>query len=362
MSFNLNDAKWGTPTNGQSGGQVTWAADLSSGLQFDTNAHSAGNFDNALASAFQAWENVAAIDFVQTTNLANADIVVSMGALGGSVVGNASITQAVLPGTDRIVDVDITLDSTEVWDPTTGPDLNFFAVAAHEIGHAIGLGHVNDTTEIMNDVIRMETLGDGDIAGAQAIYGQNGGAASSPSGGSSGVANQSSFDGGDDGGSSGGGLIALLLGAIAALLGGLSGGGPAVAMALLAGRAPEDEEETGEDSLEDDLLAFLNEAYGDLPEGVQYVTHDHLHDHGHDHSHDHSHDHAHCSDPACDMCGGHNLDDGHDHSADDFCLDPTCSLCGGHLKLVDDTSEFTEDMGEFAQDMDEDTEELSLLI
>lgn len=365
MTFRVFDAKWGTPTQGTSGGQVTWAADIDTGLQFDAGSHSAADFDNALAAAFQAWENVASIDFVQTANFAAADITVTMGALSGNVVGSAAISQFVLPGTDQIFDVDITLDSTEQWDPTTGPDLNFFAVAAHEIGHAIGLRHVDDTSEIMNSFLAAETLGDGDIAGAQLLYGRDAGdaPASAATGTVTGIGSGGG-GGGDDGGSSGGGVLALVFGAFAALLGLFSGGsGAAVAMAALANTKPEeDEDEDGasevsgvvDDTFGHDLVAFLDlaQAQDGYPEGTQVLMRSHVHDHGHGDGHAHGA----CGDPNCVACGGQGAAQ---HDENSFCLDPGCSLCGGHLQMVEEDGAFEDG---FDADMGEETEEYSLFV
>lgn len=282
MSYSLMDAKWGTPVMGQSSGQILWTSSLDSSLDYNATAYSAADFDTSLASAFQAWEDVASVDFEYTANAAAADIVVGMGALPGSTVGRAAMTFSVLPGTDQIVDADITMDSLETWSPNgEGGETDFFAVAAHEIGHAIGLEHVNDATELMNPVLSTDTLGDGDIAGAQALYGADPGDATVPNdptgAGNAGgpAAPAAPVDAGDDGGSSGG-LIALLLGALAALFAGLAGGGAAVGFAFAAARKPEDGE-FGDDEAHDHVATH---------------SHDHDHDHVETHSHDDGHNHG----------------------------------------------------------------------
>ena len=164
---------------------------------------------------------------------------------------------------DGIQSVDITLDSNEFWAPMSQSftETNFFAVAAHEVGHAIGLEHVDDPTQLMNAVLSTDNLGSGDILGAQTIYGRDATDAPTPPGGAA-----SPSVAGDDGGGGGGAGIALILGAIVALLAALFGGGAAGAVALA---------------------------------GTDGDDHGHDDDHGHGHDDDDDHDDDHGSvDPA----------------------------------------------------------------
>jgi len=49
------------------------------------------------------------------------------------------------------------------------------SVSLHELGHTIGLGHISDTKQIMNPYYTgSRSLGPGDMAGAQFLYGISG--------------------------------------------------------------------------------------------------------------------------------------------------------------------------------------------
>lgn len=168
--FELADIKWGTPVLGVGGGNVQWDMDLRNGLSFDDNLYETSDFEDAIRDAFQVWEDAADINFVES--LQDAEISVEMASLAGNTVGLAELTFFNLSGTDQFLEVDITLDSDEDWAPYGETDLNFYAVAAHEIGHALGLLHVDDEDQIMHDILLVDDLAQGDLDGVEAIYGE----------------------------------------------------------------------------------------------------------------------------------------------------------------------------------------------
>lgn len=245
MGYQLSDFKWGSNQLGSQSGALTVSADFS-GLNFDKSKYQEADFRVALNKAFDTWERVADVDF-EKSNSGSADIEIGVEALAGSTIGLAAVSYSNRSGMDRINSADITFDAEESWSPmgvTSGQ--NFFAVALHEIGHAFGLGHINDRTQIMNPVISADQLGEGDIAGAQALYGADDDDVSvmpdiDDLDGDVPIGNEGEpddtpdkptpeIDDADDGG---GGLIALLIGGLLALFAGLAGAGGAVAGVLM---------------------------------------------------------------------------------------------------------------------------------
>ncbi len=252
MSYNAGDLKWGSNTLGEASGEITWNMDLSSGLSFDGSVYGVDDFEDAMTAAFDRWEQAADIDFTFTTD-ASANVEVSMGYLAGSTVGLASYSYYPDPEVDRIFDADITMDSDVFWSPYGGGGLDFYAVALHEVGHILGLGHVNDTSEIMNPYVSTDALGDGDISGVQLLYGSGGAAA--PPADDPAPSDPPPAAPGDDGGGGGGvgaiiGLLALIIGAVFGM-----GGGAAIALAA----STKDDDAPEDDATEDpvDLADLL---------------------------------------------------------------------------------------------------------
>ena len=180
-SYELNNSKWGQPAFGVGGGQVTWSfgGEGASSYAYDRAIVESG-YQSLVRAAFQAWEDVANIDFVEVSYSASADILLGWDYLDGpsGTVGEATwwSTSAGPNSVREFTYADIAFDTAETWttnpNATNGTAVNFYATALHEIGHALGLAHTADANTIMyaytNDVV---DLTPGDIAGAQAIYG-----------------------------------------------------------------------------------------------------------------------------------------------------------------------------------------------
>lgn len=236
--YELLNIKWGESTYGTESGPVTWSDDLD-GLPVASGSN-VNDLIGSLRAAFNAWEDVAALDFRETSGTVDIEVgYASFSAdstpLNDGAAGTASWTPTSFQ-LNEPVNVRIEFNADYSWSPFQDSDpstVNFFAVALHEIGHVIGLDHVNDPSEIMNPVVSATELGDGDKAGAQAIYGLDDGdePVDVDDGGGS-------FASSDGGGGGGGGVILGLL----ALVVGLFTGGLGAAGFLAAGRVAMDEE------------------------------------------------------------------------------------------------------------------------
>lgn len=166
-SYQRYGTKWGLAGLGQSGGVVGWS--------FETGSRSVAaampsGYREQIAAAFATWESVANIRFAQLPDGADADIRVGAAALDGA---GGTLARAFYPTTVSALAGDIEFDSAEPWSVGTAGGTDIFRVAAHEIGHSIGLEHETLVTALMNPIYSEAVatpLAD-DVAGAQSIYG-----------------------------------------------------------------------------------------------------------------------------------------------------------------------------------------------
>lgn len=189
--YTLTGEKWGTPGLAMPGGTVTWSL-MPGGVSLagepggggattvDLASFLPSGYFDAIEAAFAAWSAVANIDFLEvpddgaTFNLPSASQ--GMIRIGGHTFDGPGGTLAhgyFPPPNGTTAAGDIHFDSAEIW--TIGlanPGFDVFQVLAHEIGHAIGLGH-SDAGNLMQAFYTeaFSGLQAGDIAGAQALYG-----------------------------------------------------------------------------------------------------------------------------------------------------------------------------------------------
>ena len=183
-TYNTFGSKWGNPAFGTPGGTVTWSlpgaglADMSgssffTGLTVAYDSFLSFDWRQAIEAAFDAWAQVADIDFQYVADDTSGDIGVGNGAqiriVAAYIDGDTgfdTLGQAFGPGNSAIAG-DLVMDSSNTWTY----DL-FYLTMLHEIGHTLGLDH-SGTTAIMSPTINTSLSGltADDIAGIQAIYG-----------------------------------------------------------------------------------------------------------------------------------------------------------------------------------------------
>jgi hypothetical protein len=187
--------KWGpSGTLGTTGGTVTWSI-AGTGLSYQPGTYTSASFFTGttvalssflpadyltqITNAFNAWSAVANINFVQVADGggnfgvgSTANIRIGGGYIDGA--GNVAGQGFYAPGNFGggtanafALDGDLVFDSSNTW-----TDQSLFGVALHEIGHTLGLDHIQGTTAIMNPTVPLGVgLQAADIAAVHAIYG-----------------------------------------------------------------------------------------------------------------------------------------------------------------------------------------------
>ncbi len=180
--------KWGAPALG-TGATVTWSLTPTGTL---TGESGAGGTLTALAdfmpvgfkaqiiAAFAAWSAVADITFIEVAD--NGNPYNSSGAVGDIRISghlfdgaNGTLAHGYYPPVNGVTAAgDIHFDTQDTWKiGFGGPGFDIFQVAAHEIGHAIGLDHSSIANSLMNPYYSeaFHGLQADDVAGAQKLYG-----------------------------------------------------------------------------------------------------------------------------------------------------------------------------------------------
>ena len=142
---------------------------------------------NAVRQAFQLWADYAPFTFTEVTSSGAADIVISW-AIGNHGDGTNNAFDGVdgvlahaffpPPANSGSIAGDIHFDDDETWTLAerplfSGQPMDLVTVAAHEIGHALGLGHSNVNCALMNPFYEgsHRYLAQDDIDGIRSLYG-----------------------------------------------------------------------------------------------------------------------------------------------------------------------------------------------
>lgn len=169
----VSAGKGGVASTFSTGADIRFGGDRTSDAQTVTGP----NVLSVFRDAFASWEEIAGIKFVQVSDDGksvgqgkSADIRVAFGQIDdeqGKILGKGTFP------TDPVTTEagDILMDEDDYRSISSFNRLS--AVAVHEIGHAIELGHVDDTGSVMNPIITRNTAPQSDdIAGARQIYGR----------------------------------------------------------------------------------------------------------------------------------------------------------------------------------------------
>ncbi|XP_029812904.1 interstitial collagenase-like [Suricata suricatta] len=175
----MKKARCGVPDVGQyvlTEGKPRWdRTDLTYRIENYTPDLPRAEVDDAVDKAFQLWSNVTTLTFTKIFE-GEADIMLSF--VWGDHGDNSNfggpespIAHAFPPG--RGLGGDVHFDEEQTW-TSDFRRYNLYYVAAHEVGHSLGLPHVNDRGSLMfssynyyGDVL----LSQKDISAIQAIYG-----------------------------------------------------------------------------------------------------------------------------------------------------------------------------------------------
>jgi hypothetical protein len=138
------------------------------------NCPSTVNCEDGLAAvreAFQSWSEISTLTFSEVDRASQANIELAFEQRGPHIGYPGDVLAfATFPSDGG----DVVFDDTEPWSVFDNSEFDLFLVAAHEIGHALGLDHSSDPDALMYPVLTPYTSGiaSDDAEAIQALYGR----------------------------------------------------------------------------------------------------------------------------------------------------------------------------------------------
>jgi hypothetical protein len=136
---------------------------------------------SSAASAFQTWSSVSNLNFIHNTWAPESQIInIGVSSIDGQwgILGQGGYTYTNAGGSWHIAGGVVDMDANENWDPLIGNGnpsgtFDFFTVAVHEVGHALGLDHSGNGIDLMYPYYTGEKVWASatDVANIQSLYG-----------------------------------------------------------------------------------------------------------------------------------------------------------------------------------------------